>query len=217
MLMIKLLIASHDAGLSTSFDTAAPVIRCRTVAPEGLVAALAAAPPDVLLLDACSSIPKTLSMLSDVRQCAPALRVLLLVVVCGQDLLTEAVRRGASGCLLRSSRRDLWVKAVRAVHGGEAWFNRDALLSALHSTLHVPQSAVELDGENQLTPRERQILDLIGTGLSNKEIARRLAISDKTVKTHLHRTYVKLHQSGRYKAFLARLPTSGSPASGWLA
>ena len=49
------------------------------------------------------------------------------------------------------------------------------------------------------------MLDLIGSGLSNKEIARQLDISDKTVKTHLHRVYVKLNQSGRYKALLAQI------------
>jgi DNA-binding CsgD family transcriptional regulator len=66
---------------------------------------------------------------------------------------------------------------------------------------HTPAPPAE---EGTLTRREHEIMLLIGTGLTNKEIARRLAISDHTVKTHLHRVYVKLHRSGRYKALLAQ-------------
>ena len=58
--------------------------------------------------------------------------------------------------------------------------------------------------DSKLTRREDEILRLIGTGLTNKEIGRRLKISDNTVKTHLHRVYTKLNQSGRFKAFLAQ-------------
>jgi Response regulator containing a CheY-like receiver domain and an HTH DNA-binding domain len=64
-----------------------------------------------------------------------------------------------------------------------------------------------------LTAREREILDLVGAALSNKEIARKLAISDKTVKTHLHHIYVKLQRSGRYKAFLSDAISPPRPAT----
>jgi LuxR family maltose regulon positive regulatory protein len=57
--------------------------------------------------------------------------------------------------------------------------------------------------DSQLTEREREILELTGKGLSNKEIARHLNISHNTVKTHLHRVYVKVEKSGRIKAFHA--------------
>jgi DNA-binding NarL/FixJ family response regulator len=79
----------------------------------------------------------------------------------------------------------------------------DACMQAL-LVESVRQDARRSAGEHKLTQREEEILRLIGTGLTNKEIARRLAISDKTVKTHLHHVYVKLHRSGRYKAFLSR-------------
>lgn len=77
----------------------------------------------------------------------------------------------------------------------------DACMRAI--TESVRQDA-HRSAEHKLTQREEEVLRLIGTGLTNKEMARRLAISDKTVKTHLHHIYVKLHRSGRYKAFLSQ-------------
>jgi DNA-binding NarL/FixJ family response regulator len=61
----------------------------------------------------------------------------------------------------------------------------------------VQQNAQRSVDEHGLTPREEEVLRLVGAGLSNKDIARRLTISDKTVKTHLHHVYVKLRLSGR--------------------
>jgi DNA-binding NarL/FixJ family response regulator len=88
------------------------------------------------------------------------------------------------------------------VFAGSTWFGRTALLQALRSQIGADAPAVA-EG-SKLTQREEEILRLIGQGLSNKEIGRRLDISNQTVKTHLHRVYAKLHQSGRYKAFLAQ-------------
>ena len=114
-------------------------------------------------------------------------------------------RRGASGCLFTSSEPSLQVRGVTSVHRGEAWFGRTALLDAIRSQIAAQPTIPSelLDDHELLTAREREILGLIGNALSNKEIARRLQISDKTVKTHLHHIYVKLHQSGRYRAFLS--------------
>jgi ATP/maltotriose-dependent transcriptional regulator MalT len=79
-----------------------------------------------------------------------------------------------------------------------------ALLDAIRSQLVTqPIITSEMLEHELLTAREREILGLIGNALSNKEIARRLQISDKTVKTHLHHIYVNLHQSGRYRALLS--------------
>ena len=95
--------------------------------------------------------------------------------------------------------------APRIIRAGEIWFGRGALLQAFKSLIRV-SPATHLIDNGTLTARQGQILHLVGAGLSNKEVARRLMISDQTVKTHLHRIYRKLHQSGRYKAFLSQLP-----------
>jgi DNA-binding NarL/FixJ family response regulator len=156
---------------------------------------------DVLILER-SAGPAALHAMAQMRLRHPRLHTLLYVPAGERQLVLEALACGASGYLFDSADRALWVKAVQRVHAGEAWFDRAALLHALQSRLEPPP-AFDV-GEARLTPREQEILCLIGSGLSNKEIARQLEISDKTVKTHLHRTYVKLHQSGRYKAFLSQ-------------
>jgi DNA-binding NarL/FixJ family response regulator len=114
----------------------------------------------------------------------------------------DAMRRGISGCVDGSADPALVAKAVRTVFAGGTWWSREALLDALRSLIGTGTPA-PIDTRT-LTQREVEILRLIGQGLSNKEIGRRLDISDHTVKTHLHRVYAKLHQSGRYKAFLAQ-------------
>lgn len=90
------------------------------------------------------------------------------------------------------------------MHGGDTWFGRSTLLQALHSLIGAAPVARTPVDEGRLTQREEEILHLTGRGLTNKEIARELDISDHTVKTHLHRVYVKLHQSGRYKVLLSQ-------------
>lgn len=96
------------------------------------------------------------------------------------------------------------MKAVGAVQRGEYWFGRAALLEALRSQLTTERLPVPFgEGCEALTPRERDIMALAATSMSNKEIALELSISDQTVETHLHRIYVKLHKSGRSKLFLA--------------
>jgi DNA-binding NarL/FixJ family response regulator len=127
---------------------------------------------------------------------------LLLYSACTRDDVIEAIRIGAMGCVARSADPSLVAKAVRTVFTGATWFGRTALLQALRSQIGMDAPAAPDAGK--LTQREEEILRLIGQGLSNKEIGRRLQISDHTVKTHLHRVYAKLHQSGRYKAFLAQ-------------
>ncbi|NKE68084.1 response regulator transcription factor [Ramlibacter sp. RBP-2] len=138
--------------------------------------------------------------------------MLLLCDLCTDRLVTSLVANGACGSVAAASDALLWAKAVLAVHRGECWFARSAVLQALRRQLaahHHPPSASSQE-ERLLTTREREILSLIGAGMSNKEIGRVLSISDQTVKTHLHHIYVKLNRSGRYKAFVATPPPIAS-------
>ena len=167
--------------------------------------------PDVLLLELPPDVDDGFRVLSAVRHASPGTRTLLLNDDCSDDLLIESIRRGACGCLSKSSDASLYAKAVRAAHAGETWFGRLALLQAVQSLVLATQ-ATALADEDKLTRREAEILRFIGSGLTNKEIARCLAISDMTVKTHLHHIYVKLHRSGRYKAYHSQrivLPAAG--------
>lgn len=140
--------------------------------------------PDVLLLEKSPSAGSTNALVSLIGRVSRFTRTLMLCDACCDDLIIESIQQGASGCVLKSSPPSLLAKAVHAVFSGEAWYGRMALLQALQSQVcrAATQSEVE---EHRLTGRQ-------------------LEISDKTVKTHLHRVYVKLNRSGRFKAFLAQ-------------
>jgi CRISPR-associated DxTHG motif protein len=182
-------------------------IRIQCIALEHACVLAARTQPDVALLD----IQHGLRMLPLLAAASPSTRTLLLYEACSHLDILEAVRLGAVGCVARITPTALLAKSIRNAHSGGTWFGREALVKALRSqmTLHA-QKCTEA---RALTHREEQILQLIGHGLSNKEIGRQLEISDQTVKTHLHRVYSKLHQSGRFKAFLAQ-PPSRAPATG---
>lgn len=175
-----------------------PGIVSRAVAIEYACVVAAAMKPDVVLLEQDTGA----RLLPALAQASPGARVLLLYAACTQADVVEAIRFGAAGCVARATDPRLLAKAVRAVFAGASWFGRTALLQALRTQIGV--DAAPPPDATRLTHREEEILRLIGQGLSNKEIGRRLDISDHTVKTHLHRVYSKLHQSGRYKAFLAQ-------------
>jgi DNA-binding NarL/FixJ family response regulator len=190
---------------------------------DGVLRAAAVTRPDVLLLQYTHSLDETTrngawQVLSRISRVSENTRVLLLCDTYTQRSIVGFIEHGASGCVLSSSEPSLHAKAVRTVHQGDAWFGRTALLQALRSQIATePVADSDWPEEHEaLTQREREILGLIGTGMTNKEIARKLQISDKTVKTHLHHIYVKLHQSGRYKAFLSNVTlVSSEPPHGF--
>jgi len=223
-MQIMLLIGCVDEALGQSLvqklagETGTPEvgvpIASQAIALANVVASAAAIRPDILLLEDDGGVRGALRHLHDIRIVSPGTRSLLLYEFSTLDLTIEAIKHGASGCLNKSSEPSLYAKAIRAVHAGDTWFGRLALLQALQSKLRVPSAPERLMDEGMLTPREEEILHLIGSGLTNKEIGRRLDISDKTVKTHLHRIYVKLNRSGRYKAYLSQ-PDSRSTMS-WM-
>lgn len=158
--------------------------------------------PDVLLIDHAALADRA-------QQALPlasnhATRIVFLCESCPSDLMLSFVRLGACGCVAYSAPGAHIVKAVQSVHSGEVWFGRSSLLLAVRGVVEKMPVIAPRHDDGRLTAREDEIFELIGQGLTNKEIARQLNISDHTVKTHLHRVYVKLQQSGRYKALLSQ-------------
>lgn len=204
---IKLLIASSDPvqcqvlaeELDRQFGSYV-VPTCTDMA--SVIASAADAHPDVLLVDNAPRGDGVPSLLSQVRLTRPGVRILLLFHACAEELVIESVLEERHAPAIGEAPVDELPRIIRA---GEIWFGRGALLQAFKSLVRVAP-ATHLVDNGTLTARQGEILHLVGAGLSNKEVARRLLISDQTVKTHLHRIYRKLHQSGRYKAFLSQLP-----------
>ena len=137
-----------------------------------------------------------LSAMRILRERVPAARVLVLTSFLDDDKLLPALRAGAAGYLLKNARPQELVRAVRAAHAGETLID-PVVAARLVETLSAGGGDEPLD---RLTPREREVLILIGRGFPNKLIARELELAEKTVKTHVSHVLAKLGVTDRTQA-----------------
>jgi NarL family two-component system response regulator LiaR len=152
--------------------------------------------PDVILMDLVMPQLDGVSAMRTLRERLPETRVIVLTSFLDDDKLLPALRSGAAGYLLKNAAPPEIARAVRAAHGGEALID-PVVAARLVETLAADGVEEPLD---RLTPRERQVLALIGRGFPNKRIARELDISEKTVKTHVGHVLAKLGVADRTQA-----------------
>nr|WP_223184954.1 response regulator transcription factor [Streptomyces sp. CBMA152] len=144
-----------------------------------------------------------------------AVKVVMLTTFELDEYVFEAIRAGASGFLVKDTEPEELLRAVRAVVHGDALLSPGVtrrLIAEFAARSKEPATAESL---SHLTEREREVMALVGMGLSNEEIARRLVVSPLTAKTHVSRTMVKL--GARDRAQLVVLAyESGLVRPGWL-
>lgn len=157
--------------------------------------------PDVIVMDI--RMPTLDGIAATSRICAnPALaktRVLILTTFEEDEYLVAALRAGASGFIGKGSEPEEIVRAVQAVHAGDALLSPAATRALITRYVNVPSGpAPEAIPElAELTDREREVLLLVARGRSNQEIAKDLFISPHTAKTHVNRVMTKLHAHDR--------------------
>jgi DNA-binding NarL/FixJ family response regulator len=159
--------------------------------------------PDVVVLDISMPDGNGLGTLAELRQVAPAARVLVLSIHDHERYVLESVRAGAHGYLCKDSSPAELRSAIQALHRGESYFS-SAMKERLESAVQADHARVERASRiAQLTSRERDVLGGIVEGLTNKEIAARLQISSRTVESHRESLMFKLRV--RNVAALTRL------------
>jgi two-component system, NarL family, response regulator LiaR len=163
---------------------------------EEALSAAAALTPDVVLMDLVMPRLDGLAAMRELRERAPDARVIVLTSFLDDDKLLPAIRSGAAGYLLKNAQPQEVVRAVRAAHAGEALID-PVVAARLVETLAADGAEDPLD---RLTPREREVLVLIGRGFPNKLIARELHVAEKTVKTHVGHVLAKLGVDDRTQA-----------------
>lgn len=173
--------------------------------------------PDVVLMDIRMPVLDGLAATRGITG-DPALgevKVVMLTTFELDEYVFEAIRSGASGFLVKDTEPEELLRAVRAVVGGDALLSPGVtrrLIAEFAARSREPAPAAALA---ELTEREREVMALVGMGLSNQEIARRLVVSPLTAKTHVSRTMVKL--GARDRAQLVVLAyESGLVRPGWL-
>ncbi|MFG2087136.1 MULTISPECIES: response regulator [unclassified Spirillospora] len=158
--------------------------------------------PDIVLLDLKMPGADGLAALTELRARGVPARVLVLTSVTERGHVLPAVQAGASGYLYKDVDPQALVQAIRAVHDGHVLFAPDAAEAMLADGPAGRGAGGDDRGLAALTEREREVLVHIARGRSNREIARALVVSEKTVKTHVSNLLMKLGVQDRTQAAL---------------
>jgi DNA-binding NarL/FixJ family response regulator len=165
-------------------------------------AAVAKLNPDVVLMDIRMPVVDGVKATADLRGREDAPPVLVLTTFDDDEVLAAALRAGASGFVLKGVPVDDLQRAVRAVAEGGAWLD-PAVTGRVLSTYRSAPMAVGPDTAAEvLTARERQVLALIGQGLTNNEIAAAFVLGEGTIKTHVSHIFAKLQLRDRAAAIV---------------
>ncbi|MER6282952.1 response regulator transcription factor [Streptomyces sviceus] len=220
--MIRVLLADDQSLVRAGFRAlldAQPDIEVAGEAPDGEAALrkVRELRPDIVLMDIrmplLDGLAATRRITEDVT--LKEVKVVMLTTFELDEYVFEAIRSGASGFLVKDTEPEELLRAVRAVVDGDALLSPGVtrrLIAEFAARSKEPEAEGALAG---LTEREREVMALVGIGLSNEEIARRLVVSPLTAKTHVSRTMVKL--GARDRAQLVVLAyESGLVRPGWL-
>ena len=202
---IRVLIADDQALVRTGFGVIVAAEEDLEVVGEvgdGFQAVEAARTlhPDVVLMDIRMPVLDGIEATRRIAAGPRAPRVLVLTTFDLDDYVVEALRAGASGFLLKDADADELLHAIRVVSAGDALLAPSITRRLIEEFARRPTEHDRPQALEELTPRELEVLLLLGRGLSNGEIARGLVVSDATVKTHVARIFAKLDLHDRAQA-----------------
>jgi DNA-binding NarL/FixJ family response regulator len=174
------------------------------VAADGLEAVeqVAELQPDVVVMDL--QMPGLNGIEATARMTAehPHVAVLVLTMYDDDESVFAAMRAGARGYLLKGAAQDVIARAVRSVASGEAIFGPAVARKVAAYFSGGAPAAAPVEAFPQLTPREREVLDLLAAGRTNAQIAATLFLSQKTVRNNVSNVFAKLQVAGRSEAII---------------
>ena len=156
--------------------------------------------PRVAVLDVRLPDGDGVTVCRELRSRMPDLACLMLTSFDDEEALLDSIMAGASGYVLKQIRGSDLVEAVRTVARGQSLLDPSATTKLMERLRGGPRKEQEEDVLPGLTEREREILELIGEGLTNRQIGRRLYLAEKTVKNHISRLLAKLGVERRVQA-----------------
>jgi two-component system, NarL family, response regulator DevR len=161
---------------------------------------IGATAPDVVVVDVRLPDGDGVSLCRTLRDREPAPKCLVLTAFDDEQALVEAIMAGASGYLLKQVRGQELVDAVREVAAGRSLLDPVTTARVLERMRRLAESDAASDELSALTDRERHVLELMGEGLSNRQIAERLFLAEKTVKNYVTSVLAKLGMERRTQA-----------------
>jgi DNA-binding NarL/FixJ family response regulator len=203
----RLLIADDDdlmrAGL-VELLTADPTIEIVAEAATGRQAVEQARrlAPQVVLMDVRMPDLDGIAATRELSRVAPDTKVLVLTTFEQDDYIFAALRAGASGFLLKRTRPEDLITAVHTIAAGDSLLSPSVTRRVIDRMASHPNPEIDAARLSELTQREREVLQLVARGLSNREIAGALVVEESTIRTHVKRILMKLHLRDRIQAVI---------------
>lgn len=158
--------------------------------------------PDLVLMDVRMPDLDGIAATREVLATSPEVKVVILTTFEQDDYIFGALAAGASGFLLKRTRPEELLAALHAVAAGDSLLSPSVTRTVIERVSRQPLQGPDSAKLAELTPREREVLELIARGLSNHEIAAELVIEESTVKTHIKRILMKLQLRDRIQAVI---------------
>jgi DNA-binding NarL/FixJ family response regulator len=159
--------------------------------------------PDVVLMDVRMPDLDGISATREILAVSTKVRIVMLTTFEEDDYILGALRAGASGFLLKRTRPEQLIAAIHTIAAGDSLLSPSVTRTVIDRLAQSPTpDASARKRLDELTPRERQVLELVAGGLSNSEIAAELVVEESTVKTHVKRILGKLHLRDRVQAVI---------------
>ncbi len=155
--------------------------------------------PEIVLMDIQLPNMSGIDCIAQLKQILPSVHIIMVTVYEDTERIFKALRMGACGYLLKRCAPEELIAAIREVRQGGAPMSREIARKVIASFQEPLTTAMEVE---DLTSREREILELLADGFPNKEIADRVGLTDGTVRWHLRHVYNKLHVRSRTEAAL---------------
>jgi DNA-binding NarL/FixJ family response regulator len=161
--------------------------------------------PDILVMDIVMPKFDGLEASRQIKKIAPNTAILILTAYDDDNYVLGLLEAGATGYLMKSAKGQDLVEAVRAVRAGESVLHPKIIEKLLKQAMAKPAETVELKIKDLLSDREMEMLKLLATGMSNKEIAEKLCLSLRTVKAHMSHIFTKMNVASRSEALVESL------------
>lgn len=156
--------------------------------------------PDVILMDINMPGINGLQAIDEIKQKKLSSKIIVLTIHEDREYLFKTLQMGVEGYVLKDAEPNVLIEAIRSVYAGQSYIQQNMTSELVKEFNRVTLHTKEKQEDNNLTSREIEVLELIAEGMINKEIAKKLFISEKTVKNHVSNIFRKINVSDRTQA-----------------